>query len=225
MKTLRMMLLMLATGAIQAQDMTEVTVQPHFVSAWLDNATAIELDIPTGAHTYAVRFGPDELQPAMSTFINRPPTLQAPGVSSESGRLRLVVVPPEQPGGSGTCNRHSGQAMLFIGTITPEGDTDYLHNMPFCAPYPDRNEPFQTNRFAMAITEQPVVIGEWIPVYLHAWLYDPTETSEFLPVDQAFSVHISFHADNRSTHIPDELPPRIPELLDLDEVRYTLREH
>src|SRR5690625_5029132 len=185
MKTLRMMLLMLATGAIQAQDMTEVTVQPHFVSAWLDNATAIELDIPTGAHTYAVRFGPDELQPAMSTFINRPPTLQAPGDSSESDRLRLGVVPPEQPVVSGTCNRHSGQAMLFIGTITPRGDTDYINNLPFCAPYPERNEPFQTYCCTMAITEQPVVIGEWNPDYRHAWLYDPTESCEFLPVDLA----------------------------------------
>lgn len=224
MQTLRMMLLTLAAGAIQAQDITEVTIQPDFVSTWLDTATAIEIAIPPGAHTYAVQFGPDELQPAMSTFLHRPPTLQAPGISTEPDRLRLVIVPPEQPGGNGICNRHNGQATLFIGTVTSDGHTDYLHNLPFCVPYPAHSEPSPTNRFAMAIIEQPVVIGEWTPVYLHAWLYDPTETSEFLPIDQAFSIHISFHADNRSTHIPNELPPRIPELLDLDEVRYTLRE-
>src|SRR5690625_7257210 len=151
MKTLRMMLLTLAAGALPTYDITAVTTQPDFISTRLDTATAIEIAIPPGAHTYAVQFGPDELQPAMSTFLHRPPTLQAPGISTEPDRLRLVIVPPEQPGGNGISNLHNGQTTLFIRTVTPECHTDHLHNQPFCVPYPPHCEPAPTNRFAIAI--------------------------------------------------------------------------
>lgn len=224
MKTLRMMFVLLAAGFVQAQGMVEVPAHPDFVTDWFANATAIEIEIPAGADTFAVQFGPDEFQPAMSTFLDRPPSLQQPGVSAEPDRLRLVIVPPEQPGGNGVCNRRSGQAVLFVAAVTPEGDTDHLHNLPFCVPYPDRTEQPDPTRFTTAITGQPVVTGKWLPVYLHAWLQDVTDPGGWLPVDQAFSVHVSFHVGNRSTHIPDELPPRIPELLELDEVGDALRE-
>ncbi len=221
MKSLRLMLLVLAAGLAHAHDVDEVSVRPEFVSDWFSDATAIEIKIPVGADTYAVRFGPDEFQPAMSTFISRPPSLEEPGVSVEPDRLRLVIVPPGQPGGNGVCNRRSGQAMLFTSTVTPDGHTDALQNLPFCVPYPPSSEAL---RFSMTLLDQPTVLGEWIPVYLHAWLYSrPDPPREFVPADEAFSVHVYFSTGS-STHIPDEQPPRIPELLELDEVTYTLRD-
>jgi len=200
-------LILLAAGA-HAQGVAEVPVDGVHLAGWLARGAAIEVAIPPDATVLALDFGDGTTPMGWSTFLREP-------FGNDVNLLRVVVVPPEEPGGSGVCGANTGLAMVFASQVTGMDDEPLAHT-PFCVPYPAT--PDLTDGIYQVIREQPVALGAWTPVYLHAWLLDVGAGELALPVDQAFAVQVAFLTGN-STTFPDEPPPSLSEILDLSSVQ------
>jgi len=210
---LQILISMLTLGALHAQNVTEVPTNADALASWLSRSTTIEVQAPAGATSYAVSVGPDGpdgFAPAVASHLRTPAKAGEP-------TLQLIIVPPDQPGGNNVCDRQ-GLAGIFIiqtGGAIP-GSPNYL---PFCAPYPAGPAP--SNELAIVIDEGPTDLGEWQPIYLHAWQAQDNTTAE---TDQSmmFTVQVSFNDDNTTT-IPEARRLSPSEVLELESVKEHFR--
>src|SRR5690554_3533185 len=181
---------MLTLGALHAQNVTEVPTNADALASWLSRSTTIEVQAPAGATSYAVSVGPDGpdgFAPAVASHLRTPAKAGEP-------TLQLIIVPPDQPGGNNVCDRQ-GLAGIFIiqtGGAIP-GSPNYL---PFCAPYPAGPAP--SNELAIVIDEGPTDLGEWQPIYPHAWHAQENTTAK-IDLSMMFTLHVSVNHDHITT--------------------------
>jgi len=205
MKHLALTWLLLVTAAGHAQGATQVVTDPAHLTEWLTRATTLELAIPGGASMVALHYGSEATFPGgMATFLRVP-------VRSETNRLRLTVLPPEEPGSGDLCGRAQGLATLFVSQALGAEDGP-LHHLPFCVPYPDTPE--LAGSFQHVVQAAPAALGAWTPVYLHAWLLgrETQAEAQTLLMDQAFTVQVAFLSGDR-TGFPEAAPVTIRQIL------------
>lgn len=209
MKKLGVLTLALIATGIHAQAVTEIATDPEYLAEWLSRGTTIEVRIPANATVFALNLGTDTAPFGLATFLEQAGAL-------ESNTLRLVVVPPDHPGGDGVCGDEQGLATLFV-TQVAGGRSDTVHHVPFCVPYP--NSPNLSSRLHHVFRDTPAALDVWTPIYVHAWLLGRSadEVTLTLPVEQAFSIQVSFLSGNATT-FPNEPPPNIEEILGLAEL-------
>ena len=200
---------LLLAGTLHAQGIQEIEVRPEQLESWLNRSTAIEIEVPPEATAFAFSFGTDRLSLAMAGMLHGP-------VGSADRRLQVLIVPPDQPGGSGICD-DGGLAGVFISQL--DGMMSSPNYLPFCAPYPDNPD---QNELVIVVDEGPAELGEWRPIYLHAWNARAGMTVE-LDQNLIFTVQVSFTDTNR-TDIPKTPRTSISELLSLDSVREQVRD-
>src|SRR5690625_1887924 len=203
---LQILIAMLTLGALHAQNITEVPTNADALASWLSRSTTIEVQAPAGATSYAVSVGPDGFAPAVASHLRTPAKAAEP-------TLQLIIVPPDQPGGNNVCDRQSLAGIFIIqtGGAIP-GSPNYL---PFCAPYPAGPAP--SNELAIVIDEGPTDLGEWQPIYLHAWQAQDNATAE-PNQSMMFTVQVSFNDDNTTT-IPEARRLSTGEVLELESVK------
>ena len=204
--TLHAIITLLILGTLHAQNITEAPTNPDFLADWLSRSATLEIQVPTGATSYALTVGPDHYPVEMAAFLSEP-------AETANRQLQIVIVPPDQPGGNAICDRQ-GLAGIFItptSGVIP-GSPNYL---PFCAPYP--TGPTPSNELAIVIDEGPAEPGEWQPIYLHAWQAQDNATAE-TGQSMMFTVQVSFHDDNTTT-IPEARRLSTSEVLELESVK------
>lgn len=204
--TLHALITLLLLGMLHAQNITEAPTSPDFLADWLSRSTTLEIQVPTEATSYALSVGPDDYPVEMATFLPEP-------AETANRQLQIVIIPPDQPGGNNICDRQ-GLAGIFItqtSGVIP-GSPNYL---PFCAPFPTGPSP--SNELAIVIDEGPTDLGDWQPIYLHAWQAQDNATAE---TDQSmmFTVQVSFHHHNTTT-IPEARRLSTSEVLELESVK------
>lgn len=199
---------LLLAGTLHAQSIQEVEVHPAQLENWLNRSSAVEIQVPPEATASAFSFGPDRLPLAMASMLHGP-------VGAADRRLQVLIVPPDQPGGSGICD-NGGLAGIFVNEIW-DGMMSSPNYMPFCTPYPD--DPVR-DEVGFVVDGDSAEFGEWRPIYLHAWNSRAGMTEELDP-NMMFTVQVSF-TDKNSTEIPNAPHVSISELLHLDSIKEQL---
>jgi len=181
-----------------ANGVTQGFLTAEDVVKLFDNGVAIEVDVPEGAATYTLYYGPNGSDYGLSSRLNQHP-------SGPATHLRILAFLPD-PASVNPCAAEEAQGRIVI--IPKNGEQELGHSrQDVCVPHPER----------ATITGSTYQVGEgaapelheWTPLLLHAWLVhentDPDgHITSTVDLDHTFLMQLYFgeHEDKLSPEVP-----------------------
>ena len=213
-------LLTLASAMALAQGTIQDVVTPDDLLMLYDNAVALEVDIPTGATTFALSYGSSSSPLGLSTFL---PETRA-GDSAPT-RLRVVVVLPDASVVD-PCVPFRAEAVVIAVPHGPSG-TDAHHRQKVCVPHP--SESSMTGELTTVIEGPGPQLGEWTPLVLKTWLVNVGQDGQgtiqsIVDLEHNFLLQVHF-GDSNTTGIVTAPPLGTAELMAVPAIRALVEEY
>jgi len=158
MRALVLLFTMALLSPAFANGVTQGFVTAEDVVKLFDNGVAIEVEVPEGAATYTLYYGPNGYDNGLSSRLNQHP-------SSPATQLRILAFLPD-PATVNPCAAEEAQARIVI--IPKNGDQELGHSrQDVCVPHPEK--PSITGSIYQVGEGNAPELQEWTPLLLHAW--------------------------------------------------------
>lgn len=203
----------------QAQGVQQDAVTADDLLLLFDNAVALEVDIPAGATTFSLLYGPANASNGMTTFLSQPGGGPAPT------RLRVVVVLPD-PAVVDPCAADEAEAVV-IAYPHSEQSANSHHRLKVCVPHPAKSSITGASR---TVIEGAVpTLNEWTPVIFKTWLVRAGQDENgaidsTVDLQKNFIVQVGFSSGN-STSGPTSAAMSLEEIAALPAIAELIEEH
>lgn len=159
-----------------------------------DNAVALEVEVPQGATTFSVAYGPAGKPNGLGSSLRA-------GPSPRPSALRVVALLPD-PSVVDPCAAEESEVTLLV--VRQYGDAEGTHHrQKVCVPHPSKSS--ITGSVTRVPQRDALALDEWTPLLVQAWLVrdgedDSGAIDSALDLNHAFVLQLHFGSQDSASY-------------------------